>query len=291
MSGSGWDTDAGGMAAFLIPGVVVPFVLLVLALLQPTKRQVRRWGAVCDVAITDANEEQVRTHLARGRRFRSLAAFPFWWLMGIRAIHADFPAALASPVPGIAAYVGGALLAEVTSAPATSTEAVRRATLLPRSIDDYTPNWTRLLPWILIAVGAVATALGRHVDSITSTAHGVTVVLLAIAFAGFAELVSRYLVRRPQRGGDPDVLAADDGLRAVGVSTAQAAAGLAGLAAASAGLDAGVPTVTGAWGFLLVPFIFADLGLTVGLLCCIVRQETWGYRRRQRHQIPVAVPA
>lgn len=291
MNGSGWHTDPGSMAAFLIPGVIVPTVLLVLAFWQPIGYQVDRWGAACGVAMTEANEAQVRAHLARGRRFRSLAAFPFWWLGAIRVIHASFPHAYASIGPGIAAYLAGALLAEVTSAPITSAEPVRRAPLLTRSIDDYTPSWPRLLPWLLIAVGAIATARSRNIDGATSTAHGIAMVLFAVAIAGFAELVSRYLVRRPQRGGDPGVLAADDGLRATGVSTALAAASLAGLAAASAGIQAATSTATWEGGLLPTLVVVASSGISIGLLLCVVRQETLGYRRLRRHQAPVAAPA
>lgn len=288
---SGWRTDAGSLTAFLVPGVFVPLLLLVLAFWQPTRRQVRRWGAVCDVVITDGNEEQVRSHLGRGRRFRSVAAFPFWWLMGIRVVYADFPAALASPYPAIAAYVGAALFAEATSTTATAPVAVRHATLLARSMADYVPRWTRVLPWALIVLGAAATVLGRHVDSSTSTRQAAVVVVAAAAFTAAAEMVGHRLVRRPQRGSDPDVLAADDGLRAAGVSTAQAAAGLAGVAAAWTGVAAGTPVATGAWVLAFAPPSMTAMGLAIGFLCCIVRQETWGYRRRHRQPAWVAVSA
>lgn len=285
-----WNTDGGSLAAFLIPGVIVPAALLVSAFWQPTRRQVLRWGTVCDVTITDANEGRVRSHLGRVRRFRSVAAFPFWWLIGIRLVYADFPEAWSSPLPAIAAYVGGALLAELTSAPLSAPGTVRRATLLARSTSDYLPRWTRLLPWSLIGVGAAALIVGSLLRSTGSTVQASVVVVLAAAFAGFAELVSRALVRLPQRGDDLEVLAADDGLRAAGASTAEAGASLAGVAAAWTGIQAAAPA-TGGWWLLLFPVWLVLSGLTVGLLCCIVRQETWGYRRRHHQPAIQVVPA
>lgn len=285
---SGWRSDAGSIFSFALPGVVVPALLVLLAFVQPSARQVRRWGAVCGVAITAGNAELVRAHLARVRRFRSVAALPFWWLLSIRAVDADFPAELVSPVPAIVAYVTGALLAEVTAPRHPASGPVRRAPLIARSPSDYAPRWIRRLPWTLIAVGAAATLLGRDVDSSTSTRHAALVVVLAAALAAAAHLAGREVANRPQRGDDPDVLAADDGLRATGMSTALGAASLAGLLALWTGLAAALPVLTGAWVFVVLPFSLTVYGCSIVLMCCIVRQETWGYRLRHR-QGPVLV--
>lgn len=286
-----WQTDAGSLAAFIIPGVLAPALLLVMAFVQPSERQVRRWGAVCGVAITEGNQEQVRSHLARVRRFRSIAALPFWWLMSVRAVTDDFPAALASPVPAISAYLVGALVAEVTAPRPRAAGPVRRAPLIARSSSDYAPRWIRRLPWMLIAVGAAATLLGRNADSSTSTRHGAVVVVLAAALAAAAQLAGGVVARRPQAGADPDALAADDGLRATGMSTALGAASLAGLMAIWAGFAAALPVLTGAWVFVVLPFSLAVYGFSIVLLCCIVRQETWGYRLRHRQRPTLVLPA
>ena len=287
---SGWRVDANSMAAFLLPGVLIPLVLLVLAFLQPTKRQMNRWAAVCGVTLTEANREQVRSHLARGRRFRSMAAFPFWWLGSIRVIYAPFPDALASIVPAMAAYLGGALLAELTGGGAkVPASAPRRAALLTRTMDDYAHRWVRKLPYVLLATGVLSVAWTRFRHAPGPVTKSEIIVSLATVFAGGALLVGRTIVRRPQRGDEPDVLAADDGLRATAISTAHAAGALAGLYAAWTGLGSLIPTDGWSWWLLVLvlPATLAANGLGIGLVTVVVRQETWGYRRRHR-QVPTA---
>ena len=285
------DTDAASLLAFVIPGLAIPAVLLVASIWSPTQRQVARWGAACDVVITPANEPMIRAHLGRSRRFRSAASFPFWWMAAARVVDADFPPALATPAIGMAAYLLGALVAELTS-PLGDACGVRRASLLPRRIEDYRPKWVQHLTAGLFAVAAAATAVGLVlVDDPSGGGRSLWLKLaLCVVVVGVAEVAARAIVRRPQRGDDPDLLAADDGLRAAAVSLTSGAALLAGIAAASVAAGSAVPAETGAWALVLVLALFVLQGIGLGVLTLIVRQETWGYRRRYA-QRPRTVPA
>ncbi|MGI8710880.1 MAG: hypothetical protein ACR2LA_07815, partial [Acidimicrobiales bacterium] len=112
----------------------------------------------------------------------------------------------------------------------------------------------------------------------------------SVAIAELAEVAARQIVVRPQRGTHPDVLAADEGLRATAVSMTTGAALLTGLMASATAAIGAAPAATGGWAALLVPWVLVQWALAIGVLTVIVRQETWGYRRRYRQQA-VAAPA
>lgn len=273
---------------FLFFGLVVPSAFLVLAFLSPTQRQVRRWGAVCDVVVTTSNLELIRSHLCRIRRFRSVAAFPFWWLAVAPTVAPDrVPRVLATPTIAIAAYAVGGLIGELTSKPPPA-DSVRQASLVPRKVGDFHGGRLRLIPWVLLAVAAGLLVMAPSTNPNGShQREGAVALFGAIVLCAFAEFASRRIVARPQRSGDIDVLAADDGLRAAGVATALSTAGLAGLMAVGYTGAAASQIQRGwaAFGQGMAALVMYSLG--IGLLCTIVRQETWGYRRRHRQTNPV----
>lgn len=275
------DTDAASLTWFLVPGVLVPGALLVLSFWSPTKRQVLRWGAVCDVAITEDNERMIRSHLGRSRRFRSAASFPFWWLACAPIVDPGFPRTLATPAIGLAAYLIGALVAELTS-PLVNPSGLRGASLSPRLVADYRPKWLLWLIIAMFAIAAVATVIRfTVVDEPSGHARSLATALgLAVVVVVVAEIAARSIVRRPQRGTSHDLLAADEGLRAAAVSMTSGASLLAGMGAAAVASASAVPAATGAWAWLLIPWMVALQGSAIGVLALIVRQETWGYRRR-----------
>ena len=275
------DVDGPSLFWFLVPGVLVPGALLVLSFWSPTRRQVRRWGATCGVVITTDNEPVVRSHLGRSRRFRSVASFPFWWLASVRLVDSDFPALLATPVIGLAAYLVGALVAELTS-PLVAPAGRRSALLSPRLISDYRPGWLRNLVIALFGIAAGATVIRFTVDEPAGKARHLAVTCsLAIVVVVVSEIAARSIVRRPQRGTSSDLLAADEGLRAAAVATTSGASVLAGIGAAAIASASAVPAETGGpWMLLLVLWLLALEAAAVGVLLLIVRQETWGYRRR-----------
>lgn len=283
------DLDQASLLAFLIPGVILPVVLTAIAFWSPSKRQIRRWGAACDVAITEANIGEIRAHLGRSRRFRSVASLPFWWLGCVRVIDGSFPAAIATPAIGLGAYLIGALVAELTG-PVARPAGVRQAALVPRLVRDYRPSWVRTLIVSSFGLAAALTVLAVAVADASRSSRAAVTLAIALGVAALAEVAARRIVVRPQRDTDLDLLAADEGLRAAAVSLTSGAALLAGLVAAMTGATAAVPEATGAWAILLIPFVVVVDGAGVGVLTLIIRQETWGYRRRYVQQ-PQAVAA
>jgi len=219
-----------------------------------------------------------------------VTAFPFWWMGFVRVVDADFPKQLASPLPAFAAYIVGALLAELTSKPIGDDPTVHRAAFLARTIQDYVPSWIRTLPWAVLAISGAVLMIDSGVDRTSLPVHAVIVVLAAAGVALLAELAARRIVQRPQRGVDVDLLAADDALRATAISMTVGAAVLAGLAAASEVTTPILPSNLGWWTAPFLAWSLVLFGVEFGVLCLIVRQETWGHRRRHRQPVTAAVP-
>ncbi len=285
------DTDAANFFWFVVPGVVVPAVFVVLAFRSPTSRQVDRWAAACGVTLTASNENLIRSHLGRVRRFRSVAAFPFWWLYPAPLLFgAGFPRALATPTPTLFAYVAGALVAELTVSPAGS-PAIKHASLAPRMAQDYEPYWIRVLPWVLLLTAGGVLAVGAEVAPSGQYASAFVTLGAAITVTALSMHVANRIVKRPQRSAETHLLAADDALRATAISMTASVALLSGLTAISAAFSAVAQTwFAGGWAVLFLGVsALCTLALTGAAVACIVRQETWGYRHR--HPQPVTAHA
>lgn len=283
IASSAWDLDLPSVLAFALPGVVVPFVCLVLAFRRPTATQLDRWASLCGISLDPSGAQFARRHLGRVRRFRSIAAFPFWWLVSIRIIRSDFPPWIATPVPAIAAYLLGSLIASVTASAPRASGPHRQTVVVRRSVADYAPRWIRDLPWILISSSTLVVVMLRVTrPSLDLGATAATIAGTAL-FAGLCRLTVRAIARRPQPGVDQRQLAVDDALRATDAANATAAATLAGLlaavAAGSAIHDAGSSWSTGPVALFIT---FTAQAFAFGLLVLVVRQEIWGYRRRHR---------
>ena len=283
------QTNSGSLFWFLMMGVALPAVMVARAFRSPNGRQMQQWAEWCGVVVTPANEELIRSHLGRVRRYRSIAAFPFWWLYPAPLVlGSEFPAALASPVPALAAYLAGALVAELTVG-SSGPRPIKQASFSPRTVRDFLPGWIRTLPWVQFAVGGGLVLLSQQTDATSSRTGALLTLGAAAGLALLAELATRRIVSRPQRGGDADVLAADDGLRATAVSMTAGVAVLAGLIAVSAGLEVAVPPTSGApigwWGWIALGWPVLSMVLSVGVLSCVIRQQTWGYRRRHRQDL------
>ena len=275
------DTDAASLFWFLVPGVVIPLALTWRAFRSPTDRQLRRWATTCGVELTPETELMVRAHLGRVRRFRSVAALPFWWLYVAPLVFGSDLVAVASPAPALVAYLVGGLVAELTARP-VEPGAARSASFVPRTVADYRPAWLEVVPWVLLALAAGFSVVPRLTGSSVGNATAPAAVVVALALVVLAEVAARRVARRPQRSGSTDVLAADDALRATAVSLC---AGVALLVGTSAVQVAALAAATGSSG--VVPLLLQLLLLPVqmlgfGALWCIVRQETWGYRPRHR---------
>lgn len=277
------EADGANLVWFLILGVVIPAGFAVLAFRSPGRQQLRRWAENSGVALTDTNRDLVRSHLGRVRRFRSLASLPFWW-MAFAWLVMDLPEVLMSPLPGLAAYLLGSLVAEMTTPKLTSGE-VRNASLLVRRVDDFRPRWVRAAPWALFGLTIVQLLiLPWQAERAGDARRILHVLLVSVAMTLLAELAALRIVRRPQPGADPDVLAADDGLRATAVSLVAGSALLTGVAASHTAAAALLFRPAGWWVVPAASWLWMHVGLGVGVLVLVARQETWG--RPPRHHQP-----
>lgn len=280
------DVDTANLVWFLVLGVVVPAAFVVRAFASPTPRQLQRWARAAGVTITAANEPQVRRRLGRTRRFRSVAAFPFWWLAFAPLLDSDFPSGPDTPLFAVTAYVLGGILAELTT-PDPAPGPLRQAALLARSVGDYEPPWVRAFPWMLVALSAFLVSIAPSTGGLEgSMVEAWVSSVVAAAVTAFAATVARRIAGRPQPGADPDALAADDALRATGIASCRSGAAILGLGALSAAVSVAVPERS-PWSvvFLLVSLVL--LGMWFAMLTVVVRQETWGHRLRFR-QTPQA---
>lgn len=279
------DTDLASVLWFVVPGIAAPVILLVMAFRSPTRSQLDRWASGSGVALTLASEPMIRAHLGRGRRFRALGSFPFWWLAALPVLTGHrLPVPVASiPIGG---YLAGAVLAELVGSRVPA-DGVRHASLLPRTVRDFLPTWVRVVPWALLGLGIAMLAL-QPVVHVADEApdRPWLLVSLALAIMAVAELAIRRITHQPQRGADLDVLAADDALRATGASTAVGASALVGLLMANLGLQS---LLRDQWVWIGLPLWLVGNGLGYGVLAAVVRQENWGYRVRRRRLPTVAV--
>lgn len=275
------DTDAASLFWFLVPGVVVPVALTWRAFRSPTDRQLRRWATTCGLELTSEIEPTVRAHLGRVRRFRSVAALPFWWLYVAPLVFGSGMVAVASPAPALVAYLLGGLVAELTARPVESGVA-RHASFVPRSVADYRPAWLEVVPWTLLALAAGFSVAPRLTGSSVADATAPAAVVVGLVLVVVAEVAARRVARRPQRSGSTDVLAADDALRATAISLCAGVALLAGASAVQVAALAATTGSSGSSGVVLHLLLLPVQALSIGALWCIVRQETWGYRRRHR---------
>ncbi len=121
------------------------------------------------------------------------------------------------------AYVGylvGSLYAEL--ALARPAPARRTASLELRSLRDYLPGhnlWVqRALAGAVVVVGTVATAVDPApvlwVDGYGTPRDATVLAGVAVAVAVLVEILERWIVRRPQPLSGPDLVAADDAIRA-----------------------------------------------------------------------------
>ena len=208
------DTDGASLFWFLALGVVAPAMLAAL----PSGRRPR---GSCDGGPRPAASRSRPATMRRSARtwgtcarFRALASLPFWWLGAARFVLPSFPEALSTYTIPVLVYVAGALVAELTFARRSSRSTVKHASLIPRSVRDYQPDWIRCffrVPWCHRCHDnpAGAPLRGRPwVGAARSSASAPAAVVALLAES------SRRVVKRPQRVGDIDVLVADDGLRA-----------------------------------------------------------------------------
>lgn len=192
------------------------------------------WARVHGIRLTEATQPVADRYLRRGFRWRAAGA-----LLG-----ALVP--WGSQVPGlemITGYLLGAILSEVTSRPLVPAAGAPRASLVPRSVQDYVPGSAVALFRAMCALALVA-ALSWYVLPLRADLVGfdggrgawgpVVVAASAAVLFLLVELTVRHIVGRSQPAGEPDLVALDDAVRSASLhATVGAGIGVAFLLLAS----------------------------------------------------------
>jgi hypothetical protein len=204
-------------------------------------RAVERWARERDLELTPDNRPLLARYLRRARRFRTWGAIAgalvptvFDYLINGRVQVLGFGTDGESAPLGFGSifvgYLVGAALCEASLV--RRPQARRRvAALHPRELPAYLPRWVivaQRAATVSAAAGLIAIAAVPFPDRTSDPgAFALTVgALVVLAFGTGLEAVERWLVRRPQPFAAPDLVAADDAVRAQSIR-AVAGAGLA----------------------------------------------------------------
>lgn len=182
------DTDATSLFVLLVPGALIPTVLLFRAFGAPSPRQLRKWASGCGVTITTENEALIRTHLGRVRRFRSVAAFPFWWIGTALVFGSDFPARHRS-----SRDVG-------VPAPASSAHHLGRCMIITVDPGHRDPPYQQIRLQVLAAIASGSLAVGSRLPTIRQLADDLDLAANTVARA-YRELESDGAIESRGRRG------------------------------------------------------------------------------------------
>jgi hypothetical protein len=218
----------------VILGVAVAAQLVVAY--RRDEAAVDRWASERDLALTASSRVLVGRYLRRARLFRAWGAIGGALaptvvdlvvdgrvqVLGFGTDGDSAPLAFGAIFVG---YIAGAILCEATTV--RRPHGPRRvAALHRRELPAYLPRWAigaQRVATVAAAAGLVALAASPDGNGAPAAAAGA---VLALAFGTGLEAVERWLVRRPQPFAAPDLVAADDALRAQSIRAA-AGAGLA----------------------------------------------------------------
>ena len=213
-------TDAGRV--LLGVSVVAVTAAVVVAARPPGEARLQRWATRFGLALTRGNRPVLSAYLRRTQLLRALGAGLGWlgnpaWIAvrGHELPHGGNSVALA-----IGGYLLGAVVAEATLPRRRSAAGARVASLVPRTLGDYLPpvsvSALRLLPFAAVALTVLYAVLARHPRIPLDYGVAFMVVLAGalVVFAAAVEAVLRWIVTRPQPLTAPDLLAADDAVRA-----------------------------------------------------------------------------
>lgn len=284
------DLDGWSLIWFVVPGIIVPAALLVLAFRSPSWKQMTRWATQAQVTITTENEDMIRRRLARARRYRSLVSFPFWWVLAVPVITGPLPEwandVIWIPLTG---YVLGSILAAVSNTEKTG--ALRVADLSPRLPSSYVPRRERLAPWLVLGVTAAALVSikafpPRFPQSLRTQ---IPLFVTAVVVAVLAEVALRMVAARPQVTDSPTRRLADNALRSTGATAAVASSIMLSLFTLNSAISALLGSGHRAW--IGVPLMLLVTGMTYGAFWVIVTQQPWAPgRRRSLRAEPVSGP-
>ena len=206
--------------ALLIPVVVVA-VVLARAYGEVDDEFLAEWSAAHGLTLTPRNRPMVRWYLRNARVLRTWGALAGIFVPPLVV----FTFGLRARVPQdwtwvFVGYLVGALYAELSLVRPVD-PARRSASLVPRELESYLPR--KLLRaqralGVSAVVGAFLVAfLPYDFNDTGGWPNRTFVLVIGVATAAFAvalERLQRWLVRRPQPFSDPELLVADDAIRA-----------------------------------------------------------------------------
>lgn len=214
-------------------GVALLLGLIARRLWRPARRwHPEPWAERAGLRLTPRNDALVRTYLDRARDMRLVGA-----VAGFLAPHV-YAAARGGQLPipfdfdlfdALIGYLLGAVAAEITLTRPRSP--VPSASLTPRQLSDYLPPWLtialRASAGTSLAVVVLYAVLPEPVVGVDPSMPPTLVIGVAAAVVlVVVEGAQRLIVARPQPTVEPDVIAADDAIRAASVR-ALAGAGIA----------------------------------------------------------------
>jgi hypothetical protein len=255
---------------------------------------VDRWARDHDVELTPESRPMVRRYLRRARVLRTWggvagAVLPTLidyvvngrvQVLGFGTDGESAPLAFGSIFVG---YLLGALYAEVSTPRAVASEK-RAASLARRELEDYLSRRLLVAQRGLTAVGAlgtVAIGLVPYGEEVSNPSLPALVLVAAgvLGFGAGVEALERWMVRRPQPYTSPELLAADDSIRAQS-TRAVAGAALALLLLLCSGLALGLQAsdVAALHSLMVVPAVACLLASLVAVQD--VADSRWSVRRR-----------
>jgi hypothetical protein len=282
------------VALAIVMAVAIP-VYLVRAY-RSDGRLVERWARDHDVELTEQTRPLVTRYLRNARICRtwggvagavlpSVVEYVFAGRVQVLGFGTDGTSA---PLAFGSIFVGhllGALYAEVSLArPAGGVR--RAASLARRDLDRYLPGRVILAHRALTAAGGVGVlALGLvpyPADVSDPSLRGLAIgAIVVLGFGAGLELIERWVVRRAQPYTGPDLVAADDAIRAQSVRSV-AGAGIALLSLLCCGVALGLQAsdVTVLHTVMVVPAaVFFVLSLVV---CRDIDEGAWRVQRFSR---------
>jgi hypothetical protein len=215
---------------FVVLGLAAALALVaaVAASLAPVSRaRLDRFVTRTGVRFTASNAHYVQDALARTMRWRTAgvvltaAAWLAW-----DVLHETLNVGTYTGVILATGFLVGSVVGEVGSAVSRGT-GPRTASLAARREQDYVGSWARTWPMVVgllsLVVGPIAAVLRG--DAISAT---LLVAIVLVAWSA-GRGCTRLILERPRPGEtDPDVVAADDGLRSRALHAVGGAVVLAG---------------------------------------------------------------
>ena len=220
----------GPTELILLLTVLVLAGLVIRALVSRSRWTPGNLADTMGLSLTERSAAYVGVYIRRTRALRIMGAVVgclgpvLWTAYRQEGAPAPFDNNL---LTGLVGYLLGAVVAELTFKRPRGASAA--ATLAPRELHQYLPEtltkWLRLGAAAAVLLLPIYLLLPARQDRI-QTAQLIGWVLAPVIIWLVIEMLQRYIVRRPQPVGDPDLVEADDAVRSLSLH-ALAGAGIA----------------------------------------------------------------